>query len=124
MITVELLQSMLGNSKPNSYLLRSQEKRHWRRYIYLWINYALYEELEARDVDRTRQVYQACLEMMPHKKFTFAKIWLMFAHFEVRQKNLVQARKILVNRNLLFSSVLNILVSDVSYDLIRLREMT
>lgn len=23
-----------------------QEKRHWRRYIYLWINYALYEELE------------------------------------------------------------------------------
>ena len=24
------------------------EKRHWRRYIYLWINYALYEELEAK----------------------------------------------------------------------------
>ena len=25
-----------------------KEKRHWRRYIYLWINYALYEELEAK----------------------------------------------------------------------------
>lgn len=25
-----------------------QEKRHWRRYIYLWINYALYEELELK----------------------------------------------------------------------------
>lgn len=25
-----------------------QEKRHWRRYIYLWINYALYEELEVK----------------------------------------------------------------------------
>ena len=25
-----------------------QEKRHWKRYIYLWINYALYEELEAK----------------------------------------------------------------------------
>lgn len=25
-----------------------QEKRHWRRYIYLWINYGLYEELETR----------------------------------------------------------------------------
>lgn len=24
------------------------EKRHWRRYIYLWINYALYEELETK----------------------------------------------------------------------------
>lgn len=25
-----------------------QEKRYWKRYIYLWINYALYEELEAK----------------------------------------------------------------------------
>lgn len=25
-----------------------QEKRHWKRYIYLWINYALYEELEVK----------------------------------------------------------------------------
>ena len=23
----------------------SQDKRLWRRYVYLWINYALYEEL-------------------------------------------------------------------------------
>ncbi|XP_014895013.1 crooked neck-like protein 1 isoform X2 [Poecilia latipinna] len=45
-----------------------QEKRHWRRYVYLWINYALYEELETRDPERTRQVYQACLELIPHKK--------------------------------------------------------
>ena len=26
----------------------TQEKRFWRRYIYLWINYALYEELETK----------------------------------------------------------------------------
>uniref|UniRef100_A0A8C3QTD9 Crooked neck pre-mRNA splicing factor 1 n=1 Tax=Cyanoderma ruficeps TaxID=181631 RepID=A0A8C3QTD9_9PASS len=49
-----------------------QEKRHWKRYIYLWINYALYEELEAKDAERTRQVYQACLELLPHKK-----VWLL-----------------------------------------------
>jgi crooked neck len=24
------------------------EKRHWRRYIFLWLNYALFEELEAK----------------------------------------------------------------------------
>ncbi|XP_029449627.1 crooked neck-like protein 1 isoform X2 [Rhinatrema bivittatum] len=47
-----------------------QEKRHWKRYIYLWINYALYEELETKDPERTRQVYQACLELLPHKKGT------------------------------------------------------
>ena len=42
-------------------------------------------------------MYEACLELMPHKKFTFAKVWLMFAHFEVRQKELQKARKILVS---------------------------
>ncbi|KAK3516929.1 hypothetical protein QTP70_028220 [Hemibagrus guttatus] len=71
------------------------EKRHWRRYIYLWINYALYEELEVKDPERTRQVYQACLELIPHKKFTFAKIWLLYGQFEVRQKNLQKARQCL-----------------------------
>ncbi|CAM9786869.1 unnamed protein product [Lampetra planeri] len=71
------------------------EKRHWRRYIYLWINFALFEELEMKDPDRTRQVYQGCLELIPHKKFTFSKIWLLFAQFEIRQKNLTAARKVL-----------------------------
>ena len=73
-----------------------QEKRLWRRYIYLWINYALYEELETEDEEKTRDVYKACLDILPHKKFTFAKIWLLFAHFEIRQKNLVNARKVMV----------------------------
>ncbi|KAM6433003.1 crooked neck-like protein 1 [Rhynochetos jubatus] len=72
-----------------------QEKRHWKRYIYLWINYALYEELEAKDAERTKQVYQACLELIPHKKFTFAKMWLLYAQFEIRQKNLPLARRAL-----------------------------
>jgi crooked neck len=72
-----------------------QEKRYWRRYIYLWINYALFEELEAEDIERTREVYKACLNLIPHKKFTFAKIWLYCAHFEIRQKELASVRKIL-----------------------------
>jgi crooked neck len=73
----------------------TQEKRHWRRYIYLWIFYALWEEMEAKDVERARQIYAECLKLIPHKKFTFAKIWLMKAHFEVRQKQLQAARKTL-----------------------------
>ena len=24
------------------------EKRHWRRYIFLWLNYALFEEIETK----------------------------------------------------------------------------
>merc|ERR1719367_2768751 len=70
----------------------SNEKQYWRRYIYLWINYAVYEELEAKDVDRARQVYRTGLELLPHKRFTFAKLWLMYAHFEIRQKQVRSAR--------------------------------
>lgn len=71
------------------------EKNSWRRYVYLWINYALFEELTAKDPEKVREVYKACLDMMPHKTFTFAKVWLLAAYFEVRQKNLAGARKLL-----------------------------
>ncbi|EIE81054.1 hypothetical protein RO3G_05759 [Rhizopus delemar RA 99-880] len=73
----------------------AEEKRYWRRYIYLWINYALYEELETEDIERTREIYEQCIKLLPHKQFTFAKIWLMYAQFEIRQMNVQQARKLL-----------------------------
>ncbi|KAF9040448.1 pre-mRNA-splicing factor CLF1 [Hymenopellis radicata] len=71
------------------------EKRHWRRYIFLWLDYALFEEIETKDYDRTQQIYQTALNIVPHKVFTFAKLWLMFARFEVRRLQLPAARKIL-----------------------------
>lgn len=70
-----------------------EEKRYWRRYIYLWIKHALFEELTVKDYASTRQVYADCLKNIPHKKFTFAKVWLLFAQFEMRQMNLQAARK-------------------------------
>ncbi|KAI0204998.1 cell cycle control protein [Astrocystis sublimbata] len=73
----------------------TQEKRHWRRYIYLWIFYAIWEEMEAKDIPRARQIYKLCLDLIPHKKFTFAKIWLLKAQFEIRQGELTAARKTL-----------------------------
>lgn len=73
----------------------ANDKNFWRRYIYLWINYALYEELETEDMERTRQIYKTCLELIPHKIFTFSKAWLYYAQFEIRQKNLSVARKAL-----------------------------
>lgn len=73
----------------------TQEKRHWRRYIYLWVFYAIWEEMEAKDIGRARQIYDLCLDLIPHKQFTFAKIWLMKAHFEIRQGELTVARKTL-----------------------------
>ena len=85
----ETYERAISNVPPSS------EKHYWRRYIYLWINYAVYEELEAEDYDRARQVYRAALELLPHKKFTFAKLWLLYAQFEIRQKEVDTARRAL-----------------------------
>ncbi|KAJ7709731.1 hypothetical protein B0H17DRAFT_999105 [Mycena rosella] len=71
------------------------EKRHWRRYIFLWLDYALFEEIETKDYGRARQIYQEAIKLLPHKQFTFAKVWLMFAKFEVRRLDLPAARKLL-----------------------------
>lgn len=71
------------------------EKRYWKRYIYLWINYALFEELIAQDIPKAREVYKRCLQLLPHRKFTFGKIWMLAAELEIRQKDLSAARKLL-----------------------------
>ncbi len=39
----------------------SKDKHFWRRYIYLWINYAVFEELETKDLQRTREVRQSLM---------------------------------------------------------------
>ncbi|KAK3716392.1 NineTeen Complex (NTC) component [Vermiconidia calcicola] len=71
----------------------SHEKRHWRRYIYLWLFYALYEETSTRDFSRASQIYAEAINLVPHKKFTFAKLWVLKAQFEIRQNQLDKARK-------------------------------
>lgn len=85
----EIYERAIANVPP------AKNKEFWRRYIYLWINYALFEELETENIDRCRDVYKACLELIPHKFFTFSKIWLLYAKFEIRQKNLKIARRYL-----------------------------
>lgn len=78
-----------------SYIPPIEEKQFWKRYIYIWINFALYEELIAKDFDRTRAVYTKALDIIPHSSFTFSKLWINLAHFEIRRKNLDRARKVL-----------------------------
>lgn len=48
-----------------------------------------------QDYDRARQIYRTALQIIPHKQFTFAKVWLLFAMFEVRRLDLPAARKLL-----------------------------
>jgi crooked neck len=70
-----------------------KEKRYWRRYVYLWIYYAVWEELETGDKTRCETIYTSLLELIPHSVFTFAKCWTLYARFLIRQHRVDQARK-------------------------------
>ena len=71
-----------------------KEKKYWRRYIYLWINYALYEECICNNLKVTEEIYKNILDLIPHKEFTFSKIWILATNFYIRQKNLDKVRKL------------------------------
>jgi crooked neck len=85
----EIYERAIANVPP------SQDKQHWKRYIFLWIYYALYEELHCHDLYRASKVYDACLDIIPHSKFSFAKVWINAAKLHIRRKDLVSARKLL-----------------------------
>ncbi|XP_013458241.2 crooked neck-like protein 1 [Medicago truncatula] len=87
--TREVYERAISNVPPN------QEKISWRRYIYLLINYARYEEFDTRNMERARDVYRNFLKLMAHKKFSSAKLWLLAAQFEIRMLNFKGARRIL-----------------------------
>lgn len=88
---VRALYSRAVLNKPPSATI----KQLWRRYIYLWLNYAVYEELVAKNTDKAHQVFQTCLEIIPHQNFTFSKAWILAAELEIRRGNLSAARKLL-----------------------------
>lgn len=70
----------------------------WRRYIYIWIKYAFWEEFTVGSIENARNIWNRALKAIPHKNFTFAKIWISFAQFEIRndpENGLANARKIL-----------------------------
>mmetsp|Transcript_52563 Transcript_52563/g.123005 ORF Transcript_52563/g.123005 Transcript_52563/m.123005 type:complete len:673 (-) Transcript_52563:83-2101(-) len=84
----EVYERAIANKPPKA------EKRFWKRYIYLWVNYALFEELQTGDIEKARAVYDTMIKVVPHKHFSFGKIWKMYAEFEVRQLELDRARKV------------------------------
>lgn len=53
------------------------------------------ETIHGQDISRAREIYKAAVQLVPHKRFTFAKLWILFARFEVRQLDLIAARKTL-----------------------------
>ena len=57
----------------------AMEKKYWSRYIYLWLNYAIFEEDTAHSPERANLIYDKLLSLIPHEHFTFSKLWILFA---------------------------------------------
>lgn len=85
----EVYERAVAQTPPTS------DKRHWRRYVWLWIGYAVFEELDCEEPDNARAVWTACLQLLRTRKLSFCKIWVHFAQFEMRQGQLAAARKLL-----------------------------
>jgi len=85
--TREVYEKAISNIPP------AQEKRFWKRYIYLWINYAIFEEDSADNLERAQKIYEEIIKLIPHHKFSFSKIWILYSHFYIRQLDIAKARK-------------------------------
>eukprot|EP01100_Stratorugosa_tubuloviscum_P009829 TRINITY_DN413_c0_g1_i1.p1 TRINITY_DN413_c0_g1~~TRINITY_DN413_c0_g1_i1.p1 ORF type:complete len:691 (-),score=316.26 TRINITY_DN413_c0_g1_i1:29-2101(-) len=87
----EIYERAVANVPP------SKEKRHWRRYIYLWISYSIFEELTANNIERAKEILETCLKTIPHQSFSFAKVWVHLAHLEIRKQDVQRARQVFGN---------------------------
>lgn len=56
--------------------------------MYLWFNYAVFEEEIAKDMSRAQKIYERAIKLVPHKKFTFGKLWIFYANFCLRCNDL------------------------------------
>jgi crooked neck len=73
----------------------SQEKRDWGKFVLIGISFATFEEKIAKNIENARAVFHRIISIVPHKKFTFSRIWILYAYFEIRHGDLRTARTIL-----------------------------
>lgn len=67
----------------------------WNRYVFIWIRYALWLEYAQENPIAARSVWQRCVLIIPHSKFSFAKVWIEYSRFETRAGGLSEGRKVL-----------------------------
>lgn len=70
----------------------------WKRYIFIWIRYCFWEEFTKKNVEAARKLWQRCVDAIPHSLFTFGKVWIEYAQFELRNNSdnqLLASRKVL-----------------------------
>lgn len=90
---LDCLEESVSNTQPRD----ATKTSAWKRYIYLWVRYLVYVELEVQNIDLCRRLYQRLIDLIPHRKFTFSKVWFMYSQFELRNGELTSTRKIMGN---------------------------
>lgn len=56
----------------------------WRRYIMVYVRYALWEELIQNEPESAKTIWERAIAVVPHSKFTFGKLWINLAEFYIR----------------------------------------
>jgi crooked neck len=72
-----------------------KQKKFWSRYVYLWLFYAQFEELRAKDMERARSVYLTGMKVCEAAGHVFSKLYRNLAAFELRQRNVDAFRECL-----------------------------
>jgi crooked neck len=74
-----------------------RDKKSWRRYIYLWLFYAQFEENIVKNFDRAQCVYQAAIRISETASVHFFKLYKCFAEFELRKLEIERFRKCMLH---------------------------
>lgn len=86
--------------------------------------YAIWEESNG-EIEKARDIYKKCLSLIPHAKFTFSKVWLQYANFLIRRKDLKALRRTLFTainitpKNKLFKGFIEIELQLREFDRVR-----
>ena len=104
----------------------STEKRHWRRYVFLWLLYAIFEETVCEDQERAEGVLQAALKALPAQLYIY-KVMVCLgqvvhpkAGFGSFRRALGQAIGMHPNKSSLFRLYINLETSLKSFDRCRI----
>ena len=74
-----------------------KDQKLWKRYIYIFLFYAQFEEAVAKDIARAREVYLTGTKVCELANIVLFKLFKNFAEFELRQLNVEGFRKCLMH---------------------------
>ena len=74
---------------------QSTHKGDWKKYVFMFLVHAgLVEEIESNS-GRSIAILEECIQLIPHKNFSFSKVWIELAKIYIRRDDIQAARLVL-----------------------------